>query len=264
MSADNYLKIFEPLQKNWDIDMVLDAVQSVNFITEVNYTWEKHVCVPVLHITNRQPDKQFYVVMDSFIPPRFTEGIYRCFEDVQATFPPENPKPSHIVMEQLGTLDEAINFFRSKCSDVHAHALGLAQQEKELNECDAYEEAEEHLSQLKARIVAYEMKKIYPNVISGEIGIPELWFRYRTQSDYDAMRAAVLRNPRVVHETHHLMLGATSLHNNNVSLNFQHANPNQTWGSIDNDDNGNSVTSPWAEWKFFVVTPNEEVSFQRL
>jgi hypothetical protein len=80
MSADDYSKIFEPLQKNWDIDTVLDAVQSINFIAEVNYTWEKHVCGPVLHITNRQPEEQFYVVMDSFIPPRFTEGIYRCFE----------------------------------------------------------------------------------------------------------------------------------------------------------------------------------------
>ncbi|KAK7028212.1 hypothetical protein VNI00_014902 [Paramarasmius palmivorus] len=264
MSMDDYSKIFEPLQKNWDIDTVLDAVQSVNFISEVNYTWEKHACAPVLHITNRQPDKRFYVVMDSLVPPRFTEGIYRCFEDVQAAFPANDPEPSHIVMEQLETLDEAINFFRSKCLEVHSTAIGIAQQEKEFNECEAYEEAEEHLSQLKARIVAYEMKKLYPNVFSGEIGIPELWFRHRTQSDHETMSAAVLRNPRVVHEKCHMMIGATSLHNNNVSLNFQRANPNQTWGSVENNDNGNAVSPPWAEWNFFVVTPNEEVSFKRL
>ncbi|KAK7016414.1 SERTA domain-containing protein 3 [Paramarasmius palmivorus] len=266
MATDDYSQIFKPLNKNWNLDTALDAVQSINFVAEVDYTWEKHVCTPGLRVTNRPPSNRFYALMDYTAPPRFAEGIYRSYEDVKAAFPADEPEPVNIVLEQFRTLEDAVSFFRQKCPDVHGDAQAFAQYEKEANKREAIEETLAYLTQLKARHVVYEIGKLCPNIVAGDIGIPDLWVRY-LESDQVSWRTASLRDPQIIHEKHRIMLEATSLHNNNMSLNYQRANPNQNWGSVNDSadsDNNSDIPAPWNGWTYYVVTPDGQNEFGRL
>jgi hypothetical protein len=184
------------------------------------------------------------------------------FRDVKAVFPPNDPEPQ-VFVERCKTLELAIQRYRERCSMVHDEAFELVEREKENNCLDALEDTKVYLEQFKAQILVHEVRKLFPAIVPGKVGKPELWLRHARQHRNGQVPGAT-NNPLIEWEKRRLLRPATSYHNNQVSSNMQAANPSPNLGTLPDVDSqtSNAEDRPiWSGWRFWVVTPAKEEPF---
>ncbi|KAK7049199.1 hypothetical protein VNI00_005800 [Paramarasmius palmivorus] len=220
----DYANLFPPIDRTWNLDTVVEAVRSINFIVDADYSWERHRCAPCLIECSQEstPPKRYYVMMDYIAPPR------------------------------------------EHCANVHEGAFDLVEHIKEINRDEALHNALVHLEQFKARVLVHEVKKLFPMIVEGKVGMPDLWNHHAQLQRMGQEPGSTNRNPLMETEKRRIMLPATSHENNTVSFNMQAANPTPKLGTLPSADSQQQALPIWSGWRFWIVTPEKEEEFNSL
>ncbi|KAK7047525.1 hypothetical protein VNI00_006291 [Paramarasmius palmivorus] len=155
-------------RQDWDIDQLCEASSLIYPVLPPRDTW---ACTPTFYnVTtlpfkskNDNPNKNYYVFMEARREgkePRFREGIYRHFSDIERQVPLEDMKKNNVFTKGFHTLDEAREFWKERCPQVHS---GCSEHNRR-RDASYVKQVNNSASYAKSLLVMRELLSLHPSL----------------------------------------------------------------------------------------------------
>ncbi|KAK7017108.1 hypothetical protein VNI00_018677 [Paramarasmius palmivorus] len=162
-------------RQDWDIDQLCEASTLIYPVLPARDTW---ACTPILFEVHtlpfksitQKPNHNYYVFMEArqdVRQTRFREGIYRHFGDIERQVAVEDMKKNNVFTKGFHTLDEAREFWKERCPQVHSRCS----EHNRARDASYVKQVNNSASYTKSLLVMRELLLLHPSLATK---VPEL------------------------------------------------------------------------------------------